>query len=430
MMAAMRRLALLALLVAACGDDGPASHLDGGMTDSTVDAPGPPAVTLTVTRGGLPNAGVTVYFQNADSVLVATKQTDSTGTASQVMDAGGFVTAVDPFELAAALPTKQIKTFAGVKPGDHLKLEEQPQDLLTITVIGPTETDAALAYYEIISGCSPAQHLTKQASSSASATFQVYGCPAQTDFQLVAFDANGRVISSLYAPNQALYAFAQVNLSAMSFTAPTDRTYTFTNVPSAFVDFRVTDRFVSAKGALGAAAGGLVLASTTTLTMKAPVVADAVSLVTTQGGVGRTGYVFLDWGPFATTYTTDIGARRLREFTSDLTYSATNHTVTWTETAGLAPDFVELTGSARRGNEGFNIEWDLIAPYSAGSVTLPALPPGMYDLNFSDTDLPDWVIEMNKVPGGYDAVRAGFFVKQGPVGTTGTATKVRWEPAA
>lgn len=53
------------------------------------------AVTLTVTRNGGPVAGVHTYFLNADNSYVATLDTDTTGTASANMAAGGSVTAID-----------------------------------------------------------------------------------------------------------------------------------------------------------------------------------------------------------------------------------------------------------------------------------------------------------------------------------------------
>src|ERR1041384_3843968 len=98
-------LGLLSLLVAldlagcgGCNDDNKVGHLpdapppppDGPMIDMAPTSP----VTITVTDLGDPLMGVTVYFQEADSTLVRTAQTDAGGKASAVLHAGGFVTAV------------------------------------------------------------------------------------------------------------------------------------------------------------------------------------------------------------------------------------------------------------------------------------------------------------------------------------------------
>jgi hypothetical protein len=86
------------MLLAACGDDDPVRHLDGGVIDSSmIDAPMNQPVTLTVTSDGAPQVGVKVYFQGADSSVISNAMTDASGVASALMPGGGFVTAVDPY---------------------------------------------------------------------------------------------------------------------------------------------------------------------------------------------------------------------------------------------------------------------------------------------------------------------------------------------
>jgi hypothetical protein len=72
---------------------------DGGAPDALPDsatstgiAP-PGAVTIKITRAGMPLAGVAVFFQGPDSTPISTVLTDDVGSAWAVMPAGGFVTA-------------------------------------------------------------------------------------------------------------------------------------------------------------------------------------------------------------------------------------------------------------------------------------------------------------------------------------------------
>src|SRR4029078_34509 len=99
-------------------------------TDAMVDAPidaAPLTVKLTVTRNGSPALQVQVYFQNADNSVVKSVKTDNNGEAEAVMVAGGSVTAINPFTpplpAVLGLPrAEELRTFVGVKPGDHLFL--------------------------------------------------------------------------------------------------------------------------------------------------------------------------------------------------------------------------------------------------------------------------------------------------------------------
>src|ERR1700733_7288069 len=86
---------------------------DTGGKDSVTGAP----VTVAVTALGLPAPGLQVYFQDADSTLVANVQTGSDGTARAATPAGGFVTVVQPGSSAT------LYTYAGVEPDDVLLLD-------------------------------------------------------------------------------------------------------------------------------------------------------------------------------------------------------------------------------------------------------------------------------------------------------------------
>ena len=130
------RIAIVAL-VSCNGGDG-LKHIDSavgtgdGPTDSAIDA-APLPVTVTITgNSGTAVVGATVYFQNADSSLVAEATTDASGSASQLMAAGGYVTALIPQVedgfAASGFQQVQIETFAGVQPGDHLLISNSSSE--------------------------------------------------------------------------------------------------------------------------------------------------------------------------------------------------------------------------------------------------------------------------------------------------------------
>src|SRR5580693_1936798 len=121
------------LIVAACGDSGVRHSSDAPATFG--DAPGigdapiaPTPVVVTVTYDGSGVAGLSAIFTNADGSPVTTLLTDATGTASQLLGAGGYVTVVDPFPIEPSfIAPSNLYTWAGVNPGDHLVLYESSQ---------------------------------------------------------------------------------------------------------------------------------------------------------------------------------------------------------------------------------------------------------------------------------------------------------------
>src|SRR5690349_21386214 len=136
----MRRLSIAWLSLVACGSDSKVGHLPDAPPPpedaASPDAPPapPPTVMLTVTSNGVPLSRIRVYFQNADNSLVASAMTDDTGTAQAVMTAGGYVTAIDPFPASADAPD-ELRTFSGVKPGDHLFLTHTDPATIDVPVV-------------------------------------------------------------------------------------------------------------------------------------------------------------------------------------------------------------------------------------------------------------------------------------------------------
>ena len=214
------------------------------------------------------------------------------------------------------------------------------------------------------------------------------------------------------------------------------RNYTFNNVP-ALTSLSVEDDLVNPQGRIYPALNETPSDTINpTLTMTEPVFTGAGSLLQTiySGAGGFDQQMLLDWGPWASTFTTDVGARALYNFSSAPSFDPATHTASIGEdtTAGNAPDFTAVFLSAFRGTRSWT--WSVIAPHAA-SVTLPTLPTDVFDFNIASGDSPavnGWAT--GQVPGGYDAVRAVLFSTTGPqdlaLGSSGSATLVTTPPPA
>lgn len=433
---------LIALLsVAACDEDNPVRHLDGGMDAPVmVDAPvAPQPVTLTVMSGGLPKVGVVVHFQKADSTLVATAMTDGTGTAAQVMDAGGYVTTIDGLSLPSGGASHRLTTFAGVKPGDNLVLKDDAFALATMTYTLPTQPESNVGHYEIRTPCGYASLASTGSGFTPTGLLSLTSCGATTDLLVVKYDMTGVVLGFMYQPDLVVVDQGTINLSTTAYSAPMDRTYTFSNKPVGLAPISVRQHVASTKGRLVTLAG-TTAGATAVGTLALPVIPNGIGVV--EGSAfsesGSTHQSF-DWGPLVTTaYSTDFGARLLVDI-SGPAYDVATHKLTWdTVVAGVAPDFAmtELRGTRTTTSQDNRfVRWELVAPYAAGAVTYPTLPVGSYDFNWDDDDAPSIDRpQLAKVPGGYDAIRANAFTlltdKNDPltaiIGATGSAQFVTY----
>src|SRR3954471_16107271 len=145
----MHRLPVVVLVVVACGGSSGSGHLPDASPLADGPITGGQPVTLTVTDGGAPKAGVHVYFLNADSSPVATVDTGADGVASAVMAAGGSVTALDPSQ--PERPDHVLFTYLGVKPGDHLSLANSGGASDSFTLSAPAVTGAT--NYDVFTTC-------------------------------------------------------------------------------------------------------------------------------------------------------------------------------------------------------------------------------------------------------------------------------------
>jgi len=364
------------------------------------DAPGTP-VALTVTRNGAPVAGVHTYFLNADSSLVATVDTDAAGTASAVVEAGGSVTAIDPFAGAVVADGNDLRTFMGVQPGDQLALTQTDSQAITFTLkVAPVSTANV---YDVFTSCGSAPVVP---GGGAGGQITLFNCHGTADIVVLASTLNSAVkvpVSALFHPNVALTQGGTVDLTADTYRPLTGVTFNYVNAPN--TTLTISHTLVSAAGRLAPFAA---VFTGKPATLEEPAIPGATGIVDTA--VGLTGeHHVVDWGPFAATYMLDMNNLLLPDVTAAPSFNAATMHVSWTEaTVGVAPDLTTTTIDVARIDGSRRWHWTVAAPYTAGALAFPVLP----------TDVADWAPSASldrvdvtaltnaKVPGGYAAVRA------------------------
>lgn len=439
----MRRLPLLFLVLAACGDDSARRIADApaGPHDSPplIDTPpqAQPVLVSVTFPDGTPVPDVKVYFQNADSSVVGESSLDASGNARQVMNAGGYATAVVPNVLIAgfgvASMTYTVATWAGVKPGDHLILTPPASgaSIATTITIPVDAVHAGIAQYLVQATCSSgAAYIQPPSGSGAtnvSAPFYFNnGCSA-ADMFVAAIDANSNPISSFSVPAQPVTAGATIDYSTQTYAAATTRTYTFDNFTGGFT-IGVTDNLFTGRGQLYAGTSASASAENpATVTIPVPAtVAGSLDVVRAEQSGSNTTRNFIEWGTTGA-YTTDWSADLLPDFAIAPSLDTGTHIISWTTTGGtLTPDFAAATVLANRQlPASIQWQWDIVAP-SGTQLAFPTLPTDIADLNIGANDnynIFGTPIRIAKVPGGYDAARGAFFSTYEPIptGATGTA---------
>jgi hypothetical protein len=422
----MKWVFALSIFAAACGGD-KLHHLPDAppsIDALSADAGPPPPVTVTITNNGAPQAGVTAIFTNADSSPVATLQTDATGTASQAMAAGGFVTAVVPVPIlpgfVPATPPYDLYTWAGVKPGDRLVFDEsvQPPTQLSFTLITPVVANATSYSVSLLCGnLGGYGSLTPPDGSDTllpTGTVIAPGCT--TADVIVGAYASGTLLATLYHPALAFAEDQTVDLSATdTYVAAVSATYTYANVPSTSVSAQFT--LVSTNVLFEASANSAVDGGSATFAAPQPATGSLSAFVDSGYTDGQNSHDVVDWGVANGNYTLDFTSQSLPDVGAPSFDYATDQ-LTWTAGSGAPPDLV-LASLLFSGDPNAH-QWTIAAPYAAGSLQLPLLagymPASTDTLQINE-------LETAQLPGGYDAVRDYalaaddyFFVADGATG--------------
>lgn len=434
-----KSLVVLALLVG-CGDDGVHKLPDAppAPDDASIDAPTTGAVTLTILQDGNPQVAIDVFFLAADNSLVAKVATNAQGVASATMGLGGSVTVIDPFLTKSSV--HDVRTFAGVKPGDNLRLTTgNPPQSVTTNFTLTLPADAAASSYEVHTSCGTLYFSTSGSGSGGTTVggpSSLYGCGATIDLLLQTFDFNGQPVGSIYKAGVALTEGGTIDLSAMAYTTPVPTgTINWSNVPAGFTEVDARAGLATSKGLLrtDTLAPVTVTAGAGSTTFARPAITGGIAVTQSQpfptNGFGR--HSVYDWSPQgAGAISIDFANALLGTYSTMPSVSAATRTVTWAAGAGASPDFAWATLRASRvgamafvGGTTLAWDWSIVVPYGSTTFTLPLLPAEIAQYNFVPTDavnVDDLITA--KVPGGYDAVRATILSSSGPLDYVTSAT--------
>jgi len=435
MLGDMGRLYWVLLALAACGDDSNRKIADappGGQHDAPGQMDAPPVntpVTVLVKDDAGPTQGAHVYFQANDSTVISSTTTDTGGTASAVMPMGGFVTVVPSPQNGKGSLFYHLSTWAGVKPGDHLILDDSGGTEVpptNVTVVLPPDPNHTVGQYQVSTTCGVGYISVGTGSAvvaTTTGTVSVY-C-ATADVLVVALDIDGQAVSSFYVAAQAFVEGDTIDYSLKTFTNSATRNYQFTNNTDT-ADIPVTDVLTSTRGTIYAPQGMTLSGNPAVSSAVFPAVpTGALDLITADQYAGMTERVFLEWGTTGD-YTQDWAAHLLPDFTADLpTFDTGTHALAWTTTGGaLVPDLVG-TQTYGSGNSTY-WNWDMFGP-GGTSLAFPALPTDLADFNYTHDPGINAIVTA-KVPGGYDSIRATVFAGPHPSGATGTISVNRYIP--
>ncbi len=447
----MKRWGLLVSIIACatCGDDesnrghlADAPPLADGATpiDGAVGELQP--VTVVVSVQGQPRKDVQVYFQNADSTVVADAKTGDDGQAHAVMQAGGFATVIEPPVSQEGSgndngPT-EIATFAGVKPGDVLR-----DDILPVTAATQVSVNISVAneglnhnYYafttchatsfeggifvgtgtaveaqpQLIAGRKP---LAVARAPVEVDDVQLTSCGGTADILVVAKDSDNQLTGWQYKSAVAITAGMTIAFDG-AYQAPVDTQFNYTKLPDSISGFDVSRELHTARGTLyisdPQSADASDGSASTTIAMPAPA---GVAMATTSveqptTGAGRSTVV--DWGAALPTYNLAYSDVALSLFTTDPVLDVDAHAMTWSEQARGSADFVIARyGASRPGANDTTISWRwrITAPYTPGKVVFPVLPTAGFDYNLKADD-GSFIGRLTtaRLPGGYDVARA------------------------
>jgi len=427
----MRAFLAVSLVVASLVLDGCGGCSDDGKGNRLPDAPVIPdmppdmmvqsqPVTLTVTNLGQPAPDVTVYFVNADDMLVKATVTDASGTASAVMAAGGSVTALNPFAAQVAvapapggkISTDELRTFVGVKPGDHLVLTHNATTFVTFQ-LNATAVEGANTY-DVFTSCGTSSIIPGgggggSGSPDPGGQVALENCNGTADIAILAslntVESHDKILG-LYHANAAVMDDTTLDLTADTYQDLTSVAFTYMNAPDAAIS--VLHAPITAHGTIGPFLGD---ASGGTGTIQEPTLTGVTKAAVGTSLLLNSQHQVLDWGAFTTDYMLDLANLLLPEFTSDPSFDTATSKFSWTEDAtGATPDLTFVALFDRRPDPLRRWHWELAAPHPAGEIKLPRLPTDIYDWKPADGDeISVDPVSNAKVPGGYDAVRARIF---------------------
>ncbi|MDX2093981.1 MAG: Ig-like domain-containing protein [Kofleriaceae bacterium] len=422
----MKKLLCLLPLMA-CGDDGatPAdAAIDSQVADDAPPIDAPPTsgtVTVTIRDNGAAVEGVNVYFQNPDGSLAAKVATNASGVASATMMTGGWVTAVDA--RAPSLPSfggrpidHELKTWAGVEPGDQLLIEDGGGSVSSITATVTLPTNNNLSYAELHTTCGEDVVIPGQSDS-----ITLWDCNGAADIIVIGFDDESLPIGYFYKANVTVADAGTLDFAAETYAALPDATFSFSNFPAEFSGLELENQIVTPHGNIYEVGDSTALASgAASVMVERPLPTPSKSILTSFLATGSSTHALFSWQATAATHAFDATGKILPSFSSTPTYDAATRRVSWESTGTIMPDMAMYEMYVGRDGGGWT--WEILAPYTGTSVTMPDLPTEIaeYLPLATDTVVTD-ELGAARLPGGYDAIRPIFYASSDGPPTSGSS---------
>jgi hypothetical protein len=417
----MRQTLFLVIALAACGDDG--NH--GRLADAPPsDVASPRGVTVTVTLGGKPAQGQTVYFQGGG--VTDTRTTNADGDASAMVEAGGSVTVIEPEapQVPEALgPRIHLSTYTAVQPGDHLYLDVplfEPPAGIAVTVTVPNEGRGRDYYLQTSCGSGyigrgAAPPPPSATGPTLSARITLAACSGPQDVLVVSRDEANAVRSWAYQPDVTLADGGALAIDALS--PSTSLAFRYRNPVGGITGVEVTRQVRTARGELSSSGSFAGVDAAGGYKVELPdLVSPAMTAVTISRVQPRDGFgqqSVLTWGPSAEGVDLDLTAIQLHPYTGIPAFDVGAQAITWTAgAAGAAPDFaIGVVRGVRSAGGGHDWTWRVIAPAAEPRLVFPTLPTTDFDFAFAAGDAPviDSLTTVQSSAGGYDGARARVF---------------------
>ena len=414
------------------------STMDVTVMEASVDAPveaGPQPVTVVVTNAAGPEQGVPVVFQQATGAVIASATTNAAGMVSQLQPAGVQVTVV-----LGTATAPSLFTIEQVAPGDTLAVYDPSADVTTAQVSVDSWSDAGpsgTASYEVdVGSCS------SFGAGPPVVVFLGTSCAVAGQFPVLvtSFDVNGAVLGYAWQKGNTLPGdggVAHVAVSGAWSTATDTQTVTTDSPPpfalansdngylgfSAIASGMGMERANTYFGSIGADDGGVT--SPFLYADGFPDFLQSEANVSNYGTSGGNAGVSIS--AIATRGSSDAGSATtnlditqllppIQTASVDSTTNPVQPNVTWDmgdagSVASADGVVVAFTWSGSNDGGAFaNGRWTIVAPPTASSAQVPALPAaqagfGPFAGAFFTTDPAVIIVEASFLP-GYAQLRA------------------------
>ena len=379
-------------------DAAPTPRIDARSTidaaDATIDATPPiDAVPQPVAITAIDNAthealqGAEVVFQNPDGTVIE-QTTDSAGTASATVAAGASVTVIEvDTSTFRGQPVNSylLRSVEGVQPGDAITidaLDPNPFNLRQaffsvhganyVTLDVPEIADAAFIW--VVPLCDVGNGFPAEGANTTSISVEVSLDCTSAALWIIAFDASNAAIATIQIDSQSLPSNGTLTIT-QPWSTVSPNVLNLDHLTGLTFDQLSLNVDRGDGNWLPLPELSIVLADPSQDSVSISIPPIGVDYVTTAEFHDDLGGGEL-WTSIAANIedlSFDIGGTAIPWIDQAQSYDSTSRQLTWTESAGTAPDAV-IADSQYIDSNNESIEWTIVAPGDVVNLTVPTLP--------------------------------------------------------